>query len=78
MAERVRAGVKFFGAAFGQRHVHRQLVAVVAFPDAEGEAALFQIVDALDSPRPVMGTSQRGQQHRREDGEDGHDDEQGD
>src|SRR4029077_15465990 len=73
MAECIRAAVELLRLAFGQRHVHRHLVAVVTFPDAEGEAALFEIVDAIDALRFFLRGSERRQKHRRKDGNDGDD-----
>ena len=78
MAERVRARVEFFRAAGGHRHIHRQLVIVVTFPDAERQAILFEVVDAIDASRLLPGFRQRRQQYRRQNGQHGHDDEQGD
>ena len=51
-------------------------VAVVTFPEAEGEADLLEVVDAVDALRLALGGGERREQHGREDGDDGDHDEQ--
>ena len=78
VVERIRAGAELLRAAAGHRCVHRIFVIVVAGPDAEGEAALLEIVDALDARGVGLGLGERRQKHGRQNGQHGHDDKQGD
>jgi hypothetical protein len=78
MAERIRAGGIFHRASSAGGNGHRILVVVVAFPNAKGEAALFQVVDAIDLLRFFLGRGERRQKHRRQKRENGNDNEQHD
>ena len=48
----------------------------LSFPDAEGDAVLLDVVDTADFLRPALGGGESRQQHGRENGDDGDDDEQ--
>ena len=52
---------------------HRIFVAVVAFPNVEGQVDKFEIIDALNPKRAPVRLGQRRQQQHRENGNGGND-----
>ena len=63
----------FLRAAVGARDGRGIFVTVVAFPEAEGQADLLEIVDAADFLSLLFGGRERRQQHGRKNGDDGDD-----
>jgi hypothetical protein len=55
---------------------HWIFVTVVSLPKAKRQAVLFQVVDAVDALSLSLGRGQRRQEHGRQNGNDGNDDEQ--
>ena len=55
---------------------HGILVAIVTFPDAEGDADLSEIVDATDFLGLFLGRCERGQEHGGKNRDDRDDDEE--
>src|SRR5215469_13334171 len=56
----------FASSALGGAYGHGILISIITFPDAESQAALFLVINALDAQRPRFGFGQRWQQHGRQ------------
>jgi hypothetical protein len=66
----------FISATLLRIHSRGVTIAVITFPHTSRQTALFEIVNALDAQRARLGFRQRGEQHSRQNRDDGDDDQQ--